>query len=146
MASTESMRTGILAVAAVMLAVLLGSFATAGAATPDQAKQVSVTIEMSKDFTFVPQTANVAAGTLVVFHNSASMPHDAIVDPQNTAKGGPNSDAAYPNGVPAGQSYSWSVPANAVKGTKWFYHCRFHGTAGDGKHLGTGMAGVIVVK
>lgn len=58
---------------------------------------------------------------------------------------GPNSDTKYPTGLGNGQTYFWTVP-NAPSGTKFYYHCRFHGTAGDGTDFGTGMTGVIVVE
>jgi len=105
----------------------------------------SFTINMNSAFAFDPQTANVDPGMDVVFDNTSAFPHAPVTDPLNAASGGPDSDPTFPLGVPAGQSYTWHVPNDAVSGTQWFYHCRFHGVAGDGSHLGTGMVGVITV-
>jgi plastocyanin len=100
-----------------------------------------VTINMTGGHVFDPQTAHVNAGDMVVFQNTDTIaPHTATMDPLNITPGGPASPTVLPGG-----SYSWQVPMGAGPGTQWFYHCSFHGLAGDGTHLGTGMAGVIIV-
>lgn len=100
-----------------------------------------VTINMTGGHAFDPQNASVNPGATVVFQNMDTIaPHTATVDPLNLAPGGPSSPTLL-----NGDSYTWTVPADAVSGTQWFYHCTFHGLAGDGSHLGTGMVGVITV-
>ena len=107
----------------------------------------NVTVVDMKQFQFSPQVISVEAGTTVQWTNSDnSIPHTVTADPGNFASGGPNSDIVAPNGIPPGQSYSWTVPAGAVSGTTWFYHCRFHGSPGNGQNLGAGMTGSITVK
>ena len=64
----------------------------------------------------------------------------------NPAPGGPNSDAEFPGGVQPGESFTWVVPADAVVGTTWYYHCRFHGNQGPGSSLGPRMSGSIKVR
>lgn len=101
-----------------------------------------VTIDMPSGFPhmFSPTIANVDAGAVITFTNSDAVPHTATVDPLNAAPGGPASPT-----IAAGGSYVWTVPSSAASGTKWFYHCIFHGLAGDGTSLGSGMAGEIIV-
>jgi len=101
-------------------------------------------VDATSSDTFDPETINIEPGTLIVWRNIDTDPHAPIVDPLNVAAGGPDSDAVFPTGVQPGTSYSWRVPIDAVAATQWFYHCRFHGTAGDGTSLGTGMVGLIV--
>jgi plastocyanin len=101
-------------------------------------------VDATASDTFDPETINVEPGTVIVWRNIDTDPHAPIVDPLNVAAGGPDSDAVFPSGVEPGTSYSWRVPIDAVLGTDWFYHCRFHGVAGDGTSLGTGMVGLIV--
>lgn len=104
-----------------------------------------VMVQMNESDLFAPETVTVAPGTTIVFSNIDSDPHAPIADPGDPVAGGPDSDLVFPDGVPAGQIYSWRVPLDTAAGTNWYYHCRFHGTAGDGSHLGTGMVGVISV-
>ena len=59
---------------------------------------------------------------------------------------GMDSDTLFAGGMVPGNVFDWMVPADAKSGTKFFYHCKFHGIAGDGTRLGAGMVGVIVVK
>lgn len=101
-----------------------------------------VTIDMPSGFPhmFNPTIANVDPGAVITFMNSDAVPHTATVDPLNAAPGGPSSPT-----ILSGGSYDWTVPSGAVSGTKWFYHCTFHGLAGDGSSLGSGMAGEIIV-
>jgi len=94
---------------------------------------------------FDPQTVNVDPGTAITWHNIDAVPHTVTTDPLNAAPGGPDSDSVFATGVPSGGIYSFTVPNDAAHGTKWFYHCRFHGLAGDGASLGTGMTGEIIV-
>ena len=97
------------------------------------------TISMTESLTFSPQSVTVAAGTSVIWNNtSISMSHTATSD---VAANGPASSS-----VPPGGNYVWTVPANATSGTKFYYHCQYHGQAGNGSTLGTGMVGVVIVK
>jgi plastocyanin len=102
-------------------------------------------VNMTATHQFDPQVLNVDAGTVITWHNIDVLPHTVTVDALNAFPGGPDSDIAFPSGVAAGGSYSFAVPASAASGTTWYYHCRFHGLAGDGTSLGTFMAGKIQV-
>lgn len=102
-------------------------------------------VTMTNQDQFSPQSINVMPGTVVKWMNGDADPHTVTVDSTNTTSGGPSSDTSFPSGLPSGQSYSWTVPANSVTGTTWFYHCRFHGASGNGQSLGTGMAGSLIV-
>ena len=106
----------------------------------------SVLISITALDTFDPQIISVNSGSTVRWTNNDTEVHTVTTDANNTATGGPDSDSVYPDGIPAGSSYEWTTPAGMAAGTNWYYHCRFHGTAGDGSSLGTGMAGVITVQ
>jgi plastocyanin len=96
-------------------------------------------ISLTDGAKFSPNSITVAAGTTVVFTNTGSiLAHNVTSD---VAGSGPKSQT-----ITAGQSYSWTVPAGSASGKKFFFHCTFHGAAGNGSALGTGMAGVIIVK
>jgi len=101
---------------------------------------VGTNISMTGVYTFSPQSVTVAAGSVVIWTNTATdgMNHTASADVSGL---GPASGIVSP-----GQVYTWTVPANAKSGTNYFYHCNFHGFAGNGKSLGSGMCGVIIVK
>lgn len=96
------------------------------------------TIQTTSSLTFSPQSLTVAAGTTVTWTNPSFMSHTATADISGT---GPSSSSIAP-----GQSYTWTVPASAKSGTKFYYHCQYHGFAGNGSTLGQGMAGVIIVQ
>ncbi|MBW3622182.1 MAG: hypothetical protein KY468_02095 [Armatimonadetes bacterium] len=116
---------------------------TAGTPAPPAG---TVSISMSEDpYQFTPTTAMVAPGATVTWTNPTDDPHTVTSDP-GTPAGGPNSDARYPDGFKQGQTYTWTVPADASAGMTWHYYCRFHGKPGDGKARGTGMAGSLTVK
>ena len=106
----------------------------------------SVLISITNLNTFDPQIVSVNMGSTVRWTNNDTKPHTVTADADNPATGGPNSDSVYPDGIPAGGSYEWTMPSGMAAGTNWYYHCRFHGAAGDGTSLGTGMAGVITVQ
>ena len=92
--------------------------------------------------TFSPQTQMVAVGEIVHWTNKDTDNHTITVD---TVAGGPDSSTAFPAGLATGDEYAWQVPLVA-SGTKYYYHCQFHGTAGNGAGFGTGMTGLIQVK
>jgi plastocyanin len=96
--------------------------------------------------TFAPRDIVVDKGTQVVWTNTDTDNHTVIVDPLDPVAGGPNSDVTKPAGITPQGTYSWTVPTNVASGTIWYYHCRIHGTAGNGHNYGTGMVGVIVVR
>jgi plastocyanin len=91
---------------------------------------------------FTPQLVNAHAGDTVQWTNSGSLPHTVNSD---TAQAALDSSGQFPSGITQGNSFSWQVPANAAIGTHYFYHCAFHGAAGNGSALGTGMTGEITV-
>jgi plastocyanin len=91
---------------------------------------------------FSPQSVNAHAGDTVVWTNNETMLHTVTSD---TSEPGLNSSTQFPGGMNQNSTFSWTVPATATLGTHFFYHCAFHGTAGNGTVLGTGMAGEITV-
>ena len=103
-----------------------------------------VTVDMTSN-AFVPGEIKAMPGDAITWANKDQVPHTVSVDPGNAVSGGPNSDTDQSNGISPGQTWTWKVPANATVGTTWYYHCRFHGRPGDGKTVGTGMAGTIVI-
>jgi len=96
-------------------------------------------------FGFSPRTITVPRGSTVKWVNKESFPHTVTRDALNPVAGGPDSDAAFPTGMALNDSYSWTVPSVA-SGTTFFYHCRFHGTPGNGSSLGAGMTGSVTVE
>jgi plastocyanin len=96
------------------------------------------------DFQFQPNIISVAVGDTVTWTNNGTFHHTASSDPLNPVAGGPESDNQYASGIPPGSKYVWTVP-NVPPGTVFFFHCRFHGVAGNGTSIGTGMAGSITV-
>lgn len=125
----------ILALAAV--AVLAGC--GGGAATSRQ----RTLVQMSAGDQFTPKTVMVPAGSKIRWTNADTDVH--TVEP-DVADVDMDSDTMFPNGLPPGASFEWEVPSSAASGQKYYYHCRLHGTAGDGTDFGTGMAGVIIVQ
>lgn len=101
-------------------------------------------VAMTSQDLFVPEAITVIPGQVLQWTNADTVVHTVIADPQTTA-GGPDSDILYPDGIPAGGAYMWVVPSTAISGTTWFYHCRLHGTPGNGSSVGSGMAGVITI-
>jgi plastocyanin len=91
---------------------------------------------------YSPQVVNAHAGDTVTWTNNEAMLHTVTSD---TAQAGLDSSTQFPGGINQNATFSWTVPANATIGTNFFYHCAFHGTAGNGSALGTGMAGQITV-
>jgi plastocyanin len=118
-----------------------------GGLTASVASADVTVVDMTQQNQFLPQQISVEAGTTVQWTSSDTfMPHTVTADPTNAVSGGPNSDIPFPFGIFSGQTYSWEVPAAAVPGTTWFYHCRFHGSPGNGQSLGFGMTGSVTVK
>jgi len=99
----------------------------------------STTVSMTNAALFSPASVTVAAGTTIIWNNTSTVMSHTITSDVNGS--GPLSSNVAPT-----QSFSWTVPANAKSGTKFYYHCAYHGDAGNGSSLGTGMAGVIIVK
>lgn len=134
-------RTLIMFVAIVALAMVAGLLGCDSGSS-----LTTVPVSMTNQDQFVPRDILVNPGDTVVWTNDDTDPHAPVSDPAPNTAGGPNSDTVFPNGVPPADTYSWTVPLDATAGTVWFYHCRFHGVAGDGHHLGTGMVGSITVQ
>jgi len=93
--------------------------------------------------TFGPRDVLVDPDAQIAWTNVDSEPHSITPD---VAGDGPDSAAAFPNGIGPGQTFYWRVPAAAAPGTRYFYHCRFHGQAGNGQNFGNGMVGVVRVR
>lgn len=91
----------------------------------------------AETMTFAPADVTVNPGDTVRWTNQSSLPHTVTAD----SAGGPLSPGTL---APGGQ-YSFAVPANTPHGTTWFYHCAFHGSAGNGSAPGQGMVGALHV-
>lgn len=89
-----------------------------------------------------PPTFSTTLRTTVCWFNGDSIPHSVTSDKSF----GPNSDSVYPDGIPPGKYYYYTVDPAIPAGTNIFYHCKFKGAAGDGSHVGAGMAGCLTVK
>jgi plastocyanin len=113
-------------------------------ASSSGAEAVTLTVSMVS-FQYIPREITVPAGTTVTWVNDDPVEHTVTADATNPTPGGPSSDTDFPNGISQGQSWSWQVPLTAANGTRWFYHCRFHGLPGDGTSLGAGMTGSITI-
>ena len=100
----------------------------------------SVNMDPNAD-AFSPKTVSAGAGQTVTWTNLDMDVHTVTPD----SAGGPDSSALFPNGLATGDTYTWTVPANAASGTKFYYHCSFHGAAGNGSSFGAGMSGVVAV-
>lgn len=92
------------------------------------------------NFAFSPNDITVVAGQTVKWtHMEPGVTHSVTRD--ITTVPGPDSPD-----MNSGDTYNFTVPLGTPSGTNIFYHCRFHGTAGDGTTFGNGMTGVIRVK
>ena len=108
-----------------------------------QAGGAFVDVSLTQAMTDSPQVVNAPAGDTVRWTNTATtLPHTVTSD---TSQAGLDSSGSFPAGLQPGDQFTWTVPANAAIGTHYFYHCNFHGAAGNGTSLGTGMAGEITV-
>ena len=107
--------------------------------------EATTVVTMTNQDQFSPREIRVIPGTIVKWTNADTDAHTVTVESTNAIAGGPSSDSSFPVGLSSGQSYGWTVPVNAVAGTTWFYHCRFHGQSGTGQALGSGMTGSIKV-
>ncbi len=91
-------------------------------------------------FSFSPRDLTVNPGQTVTWtNNDVGVQHTVTRD--ITTMAGPSSPVLNTN-----DTYSFTVPAATPSGTNIFYHCTFHGTAGDGTTFGAGMSGVIRVR
>jgi plastocyanin len=111
---------------------------TTGGTTPNK-----VTVTMPAGSMFTPMDAAVNPGDTVEWVNNDTLPHTIKPD---VATPSMDSDPTFPGGIANGQKFSWVVPVSATPGTKFFYHCKFHGTAGNGTAFGAGMVGVVTVQ
>lgn len=87
---------------------------------------------------FDPLELSVPAGMDVEFSNDEHFAHTVTRDV--TSKPGPDKPL-----IGFGEKYTFTVPDGTAQGNI-FYHCEFHGTAGDGTKLGNGMVGVLKVQ
>jgi plastocyanin len=109
--------------------VLIIMLATAATAKP------CLNVEV-RDGSYIPRVLSAQPGATVTFTNVGSHAHTVDAD----CVGGPQIGKLEPK-----QSCQWTVPADACPGTRYYYHCTYHGKAGDGTSLGSGMAGAIVI-
>jgi plastocyanin len=98
---------------------------------------ILVNVQMTNGTQFSPKSVNAAAGQVVVWTNVSDMGHTVNGDLAST-----NLNIGY---VAATGTATWTVPANAPHGAKYYYHCSFHGSPGNGSSFGIGMVGVIIV-
>ena len=96
-------------------------------------------VQVTASHAFNPKSVTVAAGSVVEFQDvDAGSTHNVTSDTKI---------AGFASGTMRnGSTFSWTVPSNAVSGTKYFYTCTFHGSPGNGTAFGIGMVGVIIVK
>ncbi len=101
---------------------------TVGPAAPPS--QDSVVVSMKDDF-FSSREVTVKPGTKIIWRNLGDRQHTSTSD-----------DGVWDSGtLNPGESWSWTVPADAQSGTSLAYYCVFHGDPG-----GQGMAGVVHVQ
>jgi len=89
-------------------------------------------------FAFGIKDLTVTAGQTVVWTNNDFTGHTVTRDVGTV---GPSSGTIAPNGT-----YSFHIDNTIPVGTDIYYHCSFHGTAGNGTTFGTGMVGVLRVR
>ncbi|HEY3377117.1 MAG TPA: PQQ-binding-like beta-propeller repeat protein [Armatimonadota bacterium] len=89
---------------------------------------------------FTPKLLRVRPGTLISWRNTSGGPRTVVADDRTFT-----SDNQYPTGIPNGEQWAWIVPENAPVGTKYYYHCRLNGDAGNGVAPGPGLTGAIEV-
>lgn len=118
-----------------------GGTNTGGTNTGGTTGGATVNVTMN-GMAFSPVQINAHAGDTVQWTNVGSLPHTVNSD---TGQAGLDSSSAFPSGIGQNGVFTWTVPANATLGTNFFYHCNFHGAAGNGTSLGTGMAAEITV-
>ena len=99
-------------------------------------------VTMTAQDRFAPMNVQAKPGTTIRWVNRDTQRHTVQPDVWLPRM---DSDNPFPRGMERGQSFSWTVPTNMRKGTVIYYHCRFHGASGGGKHYGTGMVGSITV-
>jgi hypothetical protein len=129
---------------ALSLSVLAAAvLAGCGGNAAEEFLGTTVNVSMTPSDTFSPVDMVAPASARVVWTNNDNGPH-AVNSDTNVQNF--NSDLFAPQGLQNGQKFVWFIPSNATSGTKYYYHCRFHGTAGNGTALGTGMAGSITVQ
>ncbi|HVT13753.1 MAG TPA: plastocyanin/azurin family copper-binding protein [Fimbriimonadaceae bacterium] len=111
-------------------------------ATTSGGGNTTVDVSMTGSMTFSPKSVVAHAGDTIQWTNNGAMPHTVLSD---TGVTGLDSSTSFVGGMQPGDVFTWAVPANATVGMKYYYHCTFHGTAGNGSNFGTGMTGVITV-
>lgn len=115
----------------MVLSILLALLVSTGGAALAATLNVSV-----RDGGYIPRVLSAEPCDTVIFTNVGHHAHTVNCD----AAGAPNVGKLEP-----GQSCQWVVPKDACPGTRYYYHCTFHGKPGDGSSLGTGMAGAVVI-
>jgi plastocyanin len=98
---------------------------------------------MTGAHTFSPVNVTVPAGSVVQWQNTDTSRHTVASD---TNLAGFNSDPQFPTGLQGGATFNFTIPAGTPSGTILYYHCEFHGAAGNGTSLGAGMAGTVTVQ
>jgi len=102
---------------------------------PSQTQNI---VQATDGHEFLPTSLTVPAGTIVTWTNQGSMDHTVTSDL--------NSQHIDSGIIGVGQSFCWTVPIGTVSGTRFYYHCIYHGFGADGTKLGQGMVGVVTVQ
>ena len=101
--------------------------------------RINVAVDINS-FSFSPMDLTVTTGQTVIWtNNQAFVSHTVTRDV--TTSPGPTSGV-----LATGNTYSFTIDPSIPLGTNIFYHCQFHGTAGNGTTFGTGMTGVLRVR
>lgn len=125
--------------------VLLGAVALAGCGGSNSGGlPATYRVDMT-NMTYNPAVVTVNRGDTLVWANLDQVYHTVTADATNADPNGPYSGTALPSGIRPGGQVSFTVPPNTPHGTVWYYHCGFHGSAGNGHSVGSGMAGTIIV-
>lgn len=152
MRSSRTVRGGIVLLSASAFAVLLAGCGprgrpppteqppTAQPATPYGADGYTVGMAGGR---FFPDDLIVPAGQTVTFINTDKVKHAVVPDVADS--GGPDSDGDFPRGMKTGETFQWIAPTSVPVGTRYYYHCRYRGSPGDGANPGTRMAGVLEI-
>ncbi|MBL8066202.1 MAG: hypothetical protein JNM34_10140 [Chthonomonadaceae bacterium] len=121
----------------ILSGILLGSMAALTTGCAGTSELLGLKVDIGPGDAFFPKTISGVPGSTIEWTNKDPDPHTVTVD---VMSGGPTSPT-----LNNGDTYKWTIPLNA-SGKKFYYHCQFHGTAGNGNGFGTGMVGVVLVQ
>jgi plastocyanin len=113
---------------------ITASLPTGGGYTPGTATTTTTgaLVRMIAPTSFSPVSVTIKAGQYVTWQNNDAVTHTATSDL-----------AGFNTGNIAPGASNWAY--FGTTGT-YYYHCTYHGTAGNGTAFGTGMVGVVIVQ